>query len=33
MRELRASGVRIALDDIGAGYSSLAQLARRRRTC
>jgi EAL domain-containing protein (putative c-di-GMP-specific phosphodiesterase class I) len=28
MRELRASGVRIALDDFGAGYSSLAQLAR-----
>jgi EAL domain-containing protein (putative c-di-GMP-specific phosphodiesterase class I) len=28
MQELRASGVRIALDDFGAGYSSLAQLAR-----
>jgi diguanylate cyclase (GGDEF)-like protein len=28
MQALRASGVRIALDDFGAGYSSLAQLAR-----
>lgn len=28
MTELRASGVQIALDDFGAGYSSLAQLAR-----
>jgi diguanylate cyclase (GGDEF)-like protein len=28
MLELRQSGVRIALDDFGAGYSSLAQLAR-----
>jgi len=28
MRRLRASGVRIALDDFGAGYSNLAQLAR-----
>lgn len=28
MRRLRDAGVRIALDDFGAGYSSLAQLAR-----
>ena len=28
MRQLRTAGVQIALDDFGAGYSSLAQLAR-----